>query len=499
MSELRRYILLPAEGFTSNALRAISERRDRRKGQGGLSAEARKTIPSVPGVDEIEVVDSVAADGPKVVAVPPETAQSLRKTRDPFILAPIRKYRSAVRPFATVRTKGLFSGADQRASIKVLVQDSQSNMPLAGVSIAAVLDTVTMVGLRRVTGRSGQATLTFPGSVKPIARLYVYPPNGYWGKFSENVTLKNGDVIHLERVDLATPDLLQHLYQKRARSLGKGVRVGVIDSGVDKGHSDLRVSGGANVTDDGSGEREYGPVTDHGTHVAGIIAGRGERSKGMTGIAPEAEIYSYRVFEQGRPTTDTTFIMKAIYRAVKDGCHLINMSLGGGTADPTLNRAMGYAFENGVVCVAAAGNNHRKDVSYPAWYKRAVAVSAIGKTGTFPSGSLDSSEIREPFSSADKTIFVAAFSNIGYEVDFTGPGVAIVSTVPNNGYAVLSGTSMACPAVTGVLAGLLSANSAILRMKPDTKRSLAILELARNAAVTQGFNQRFEGLGLPQL
>ena len=338
-------------------------------------------LPHVPGVSEMEVVDSVADDAPKVVELPPETAQGLRKSRDPFILAPIRKYRPAIRSFATVRSKGLFSALSPRSSIKVLVQDRENGLPLEGVTIVAVFDPTTMKGIRRRTGKKGQATLSFPGSVGPVARLYVYPANGFWGQYNEGVTLKNGHIIGLERVNLAIPDFLQHAYSKRDLGLGKNVRVAIIDSGIDKAHPDLKVAGGANLTDDGKGEKEYGAVTDHGTHVAGIIAGRGARGKAMAGIAPEAEIFSYRVFEQGKPTTDTTYIMKAIYRAVKQGCHLINMSLGGGPADLATSRAIGYAYENGVICVAAAGNNHRTQVTYPAWYKRAIAVSRSASLG----------------------------------------------------------------------------------------------------------------------
>ena len=218
----------------------------------------------------------------------------------------------------------------------------------------------------------------------------------------------------------------------------------------------------------------------------------------MVGLAPEAELFSYRVFEEGSETTDSAYIMKAIYRAVNDGCDIINLSLGGGSADVALGRAIGYAFERGTICVAASGNNRRKDVVYPGWYKRAVAVSALGRSGTFPSNSVDSLEIGEPFSSIDNALFIAGFSNIGYEIDFTGPGLAIISTVPKNGYAVKSGTSMACPAVAGVAAALVSDNPTILKKNRTLKRSLGIVQLLQESAITQGFRQNFEGLGLPQ-
>ncbi|MBS1788807.1 MAG: S8 family serine peptidase [Acidobacteria bacterium] len=498
MSEAKRYILLPAEGFVSEQMRQLSSGKHEQGGRVSLSTMAKKQLPSVAGVDDIHVVDSAAADAPKVVTVPPETARSLRKSPTAYILAPIRTYRPAIRPVTSVRVKNLYTGFSERTSIKISVHDASNDLPLPGVAIVAVLDSITMKGLSRRTGQSGQVTLTFPGTSKRIARLYVYPPHGYWGRFAENVILSDGYRISLNRIDLNTADILRHIYPKRSRNQGKGVRVAVVDSGIDSGHSDLKVSGGANVTDDGKSESEHGPVSDHGTHVAGIIAGRGKQGTGIRGLAPEAELYSYRVFAEGSKTTDTAFIMKAIYRAVQDGCDLINLSLGGGLSDLTLSRAIGYAFENGVLCIAAAGNNRRKEVSYPAWYKRSIAVSALGKKGSFPDDSIDAAEILDPYSTNDGSLFIAAFSNIGYEIDFTGPGVAVVSTVPNNGYAVESGTSMACPAVTAVIAGLLSDNPKILRAEPNLKRTLAIVELVRSAAVAQGFNQRFEGLGLLQ-
>lgn len=498
MSEAKRYILLPAEGFVSEELRHLSLKK---KGQGGpvaLSTMAIRRLPSVVGVEDIKVVDSVAANAPKVVTAPPETARSLRKSRAPYVLAPIRTYRPAIRPVTSVRVKNLYTGSSERTSIKISVHDAVNGLPLSGVTIVAVLDLITMKGLSRRTGQAGQVTLTFPSTSKRVARLYVYPPHGYWGRFAEHITMSDGDRISLNRIDLNTADILQQTYSKRSQNQGKGVRVAVVDTGIDSEHRDLMVSGGANLTDDGKGESEHGPVSDHGTHVAGIIAGRGVHRKGMRGLAPEAELYSYRVFAEGSKTTENTYIMKAIYRAVQDGCHLINLSLGGSLSDLPLSRAIGYAFENGVLCIAAAGNNRRNEVSYPAWYKRSIAVSALGKKGTFPDDSLDTAEVMDPFSTSDGNLFIAAFSNIGYEIDFTGPGVAVISTVPNNGYAAESGTSMACPAVTGVIAGLLSDNSQILRAERNLKRTLAVVELVRSAAVTQGFNQRLEGLGLLQ-
>jgi subtilisin family serine protease len=97
---------------------------------------------------------------------------------------------------------------------------------------------------------------------------------------------------------------------------------------------------------------------------------------------------------------------------------------------------------------------------------------------------------------SDRNNFIAAFSNVGPQVDLTGPGVGIVSTVPG-GYAALDGTSMACPAVTGLAAKLLSVRGDILNMSRDQARSDAIAQLLLQAARPLGFGPTYEGHGIP--
>jgi subtilisin len=95
---------------------------------------------------------------------------------------------------------------------------------------------------------------------------------------------------------------------------------------------------------------------------------------------------------------------------------------------------------------------------------------------------------------------VAAFSNIGPEIDVTGPGVGVISTMPGPAYGVMSGTSMACPAVTGAAARLLSApaNAPILGGARDESRSNAIVQMLLQSCRLLRFGKDFEGLGLPQ-
>lgn len=219
----------------------------------------------------------------------------------------------------------------------------------------------------------------------------------------------------------------------------------------------------------------------------------------MRGVAPGATLRSYRVFGKGVDGASNFDIAKAVDQAVADGCDLLNLSLGGGDPESTLAEAINDAFQRGVVTLCAAGNDGRQSVSFPGQLQQALAVSALGEKGTFPADSIAAGDIEKPFATGNNKRFIAAFSNIGPEIDLTGPGVGIVSTVPDRGYAVMSGTSMACPAVTGRVAVKLSQNPAVLGAARDDKRTRAIMKLAFDTAKLQGFgpnDAHFEGQGL---
>jgi subtilisin len=148
----------------------------------------------------------------------------------------------------------------------------------------------------------------------------------------------------------------------------------------------------------------------------------------------------------------------------------------------------------GVVCVAASGNGYRQPVGYPARYSQVLAVSAGGRVGSYPGGVAQ--ELRQvPPPGADIDDYVADFSNIGSQISLIGPGVGIVSSVPD-GYAVMDGTSMACPAATGALARRLSRDKALLGMFRDQSRSDAIVKLALTVAHDLGFPAVMQGAGV---
>ena len=218
-------------------------------------------------------------------------------------------------------------------------------------------------------------------------------------------------------------------------------------------------------------------------------------------LAPGVTLFSYRVFPQGENASNFN-IAKAIDRARTDGCDLINLSLGRpadageGPDEPLVRFALEDARASGMLPIAAAGNDGRAPVAFPGSDDLCLAVSALGNRKTQPASSVSTAAFAPP-AGADPNEFVADFSNIGPEIDLIGPGVGVISTVPTKDFAVMDGTSMACPAVTGIVARLLAAQSAILNLARNDARAAAIAQLALQAARSRGFAAQFEGHGLP--
>ncbi len=162
---------------------------------------------------------------------------------------------------------------------------------------------------------------------------------------------------------------------------GKGVKVGVIDTGIDYRHPDLirNFKGGFDVVDFDEDPMETtveeGIPTIHGTHVAGIIASNGK----MTGVAPDADIYAYRALGPGGSGT-TAHVMAALEKAVKDGMDIVNMSLGSSVNSPDdpMTKAVSRAIELGTTVVVANGNSGPNNwtVGSPATSDEAISVGA---------------------------------------------------------------------------------------------------------------------------
>ncbi|GAA1891637.1 hypothetical protein GCM10009736_69870 [Actinomadura bangladeshensis] len=211
---------------------------------------------------------------------------------------------------------------------------------------------------------------------------------------------------------------------------GKGVKVAVVDSGVDTSHPQLRGHVKAyDVTK--SGLRD---CVGHGTAVAGIIGAADMRDKGIpfVGVAPDAEIISVKMAVQASGNR-SEWAAQAIRKAVDLGAKVINISSQSPDL-PDLRQAVHYAQQRDVVIVSVAGNltdrtKQTPQKAYPASYPGVISVGALAKDGT-----------------------LAGFSNTVTPVTVTAPGQSVVSTWPRGSYKLDDGTSLAAPYVAGTAA-----------------------------------------------
>ncbi len=215
---------------------------------------------------------------------------------------------------------------------------------------------------------------------------------------------------------------------------GRGVKVAILDTGIDYNHADLSANyaGGYDFVNSDSD-----PMDDngHGTHVAGTI-GALENNTGVVGVGPQISIYSLKVLNASGSGSFSN-IIAALQWAVNNGMQVTSNSYGSASNPGTaVGNAFAAAETAGIFNAAAAGNSGtclgRTDtVNYPAKYPSVVAVAAT-----------DSTDAR------------ACFSSTGSKVELSAPGVSINSTKIGGGYVTMSGTSMATPHVAGVAAVL---------------------------------------------
>ena len=211
---------------------------------------------------------------------------------------------------------------------------------------------------------------------------------------------------------------------------GKGINIAIIDTGAGP-HSDLLIAGGTNVIA-GSATTSYADDNGHGTHIAGIIAAKGSNG-GVEGVAPGASIYAVKALDS-TGYGYTSDIISGIDWAINNKMNIISLSLGSDESDIAFESAVNTAYTDGLLIVAAAGNDGNTlgtgtNTEYPANYASVIAVGAV-----------DSNNTR------------AYFSSTGNKVEVAAPGVNVKSTYLNNSYETMSGTSMATPFVAGDLA-----------------------------------------------
>jgi subtilisin family serine protease len=240
---------------------------------------------------------------------------------------------------------------------------------------------------------------------------------------------------------------------------GGDVTVAIVDSGVDLAHPDLAPNlwtnpgeiPGNGRDDDGNGyvddvhgydfaDGDATPQDEngHGTHVAGIVAARGDNGIGIAGTAWRARLMAVRVLDRDAAGTTAT-VADGVRYAVANGARIVNLSLAGPASSADLEAAVVEAAEHGVLIVAAAGNAGRDLTSAPAYPAAYPLPDVLGVAATREDGSL------------------SPVSDFGTGADLAAPGEDILSTALGGGYEWRTGTSMAAPAVSGALVLLAAA------------------------------------------
>ena len=291
----------------------------------------------------------------------------------------------------------------------------------------------------------------------------IYPVVEYSPMLAESVPLINADIFW------------------NAGYKGNGIKVAVVDTGIDKNHPML--TGKVIAERDFSGSGSANDINSHGTHVAGIIAGTTANGGTYSGVAPEAQLLNAKVIADSTGFGSNLWIISAIDWAVSSGADVISMSLGAPTSlDGALNDAIKSAVDSGVVVVVSSGNcgegcpsakcGSYRGVTSPGSSPYAISVGAV-----------------------DKSKQVACFSSggsipgVGIKPDVTAPGVNIMSSVPGGAYASKMGTSMAAPHVSGAVALLLSENHQLTQddvVRIFEKTSLDLGELGKDTAYGSG-------------
>ena len=214
---------------------------------------------------------------------------------------------------------------------------------------------------------------------------------------------------------------------------GEGVKIAVIDTGVDLDHPDLKdnLLPGMNFVN-----KKKPPHDDagHGTHVAGIICAMNNEI-GMVGVAPKSKVVPIKVLDS-KGSGDLITVSEGIRWAIEQGVDFITLSLGSPNPVQQVRKAIQLAESKGIITFCAAGNAGKtRQIFYPANYPETIGIGSI-----------------------DEDMDRSNFSCTGQDLDFLAPGNEIFSTVPESWYAILSGTSMANPFAVGVAALLLSYN-----------------------------------------
>lgn len=488
---------------------------DKRASRGALSAALSMMPPDATLMRDNAPADDVARRTVMFEAEPADVlAMRAVLPADVIIEPEILHHRLVDAPADFLDTDPLWRGAPVAGGDCTLdVVISGGGTPLAGAGATLFLRGAG--GLRRqlaaTSDAAGRAGFRYPAAFAAAA-LTVVPVAGFWsmsvrGPGRDDGCGAGGDTLRVDCPPLPAGDAVPWWHDvvgasRASRRRGRGIRVGVIDSGVGPHPALEHVSDIGSFVDgvfDPAGGADSG---SHGSHVNGIVGARPVEDGGHAGVSPGVRQFSARVFppEGGANQMDISDAIDALSR--EHAVDLINLSLGAPVGSEIERDAILDALERGTLCICAAGNSNGP-VGFPAAFPETVAVAALGLEGWGPPGSLSASRLPSAASRfGEDGLYVASFSDTGPEITVAAPGVGIVSTVPATAalaapYAVMDGTSMASPLACGALAARLASSAAYRALPRDGSRAAFARRLLLESARDVGLGPTLQGRGVP--
>ena len=243
-------------------------------------------------------------------------------------------------------------------------------------------------------------------------------------KFNVKTVLQNTDKEQMDYgVQMSGANLEWH------ESMGEGIKIGIIDSGIDLHHPDLvgRIKKYANFS--GPDRNNVTDENGHGTHVAGIIAAN-KNGSGIVGVAPMAQLYVAKAFGKHGMADDES-VAKSLDWLIMQKVNIINMSFSSNKM-PAYHDGIKKAYNKGIIIVCAAGNSgnaKNRQIGYPGRFPETISVASVDASGN-----------------------VSDFSSKNVNADIAAAGYEILSCYPGGKYARFSGTSMAAPIISGAAA-----------------------------------------------
>jgi subtilisin len=450
------------------------------------------------------------------------SARVKRASRGPAVVhhrvPPVAKLEAAEDIKDLRNYKNLMASARQRFVVTVL----GGGKPLTDIKVVLYVRNRrgTILKARPRTNRQGQVRQSIPKGYT-VAFIRPVPYAGFWSTLVAAPRSRNSMAIECPPLMPAGIDGGGWWHRVmgvdvRAADRGKGIRVGIIDTGCGP-HRNLKHVKLVGVFDGGQWDRRQ-KATDvdaegHGTHTTGIIGARRTQAGDYWGMAPDCKLFHARGCEDKEEDLSPSNIAKAISVLSRDyGCDLINMSLGGGRPSKLEKAAIRSALERGTLCICSAGNSDGlRQIDHPAAFSDCVAVSAIGQTGRAPPGTWAGDQRPERKDRRGRRgLFLSATTKFGVRLACAGPGVGIVSTVCDRRasrhrpsgkhlYMEMEGASMASAAVCGALAVILSKSAKYKALPRDRSRAEAARRLLIKHCKSLYLKKQYQGHGLPHV